>query len=131
MRKPSRSSSNSTKRLNVPWFRKQGAGWYTSAIYRARTDRTFVENALIDLYKPMLNRTIVLSWLEQDPRNHAILHTLYAAGLRVSELCNLRWRHVIRREEGVQLDIMSGKGDKQRHVLLGDSSCQVVSRHRS
>ncbi|MBV9689001.1 MAG: tyrosine-type recombinase/integrase [Ktedonobacteraceae bacterium] len=65
--------------------------------------------------------------LEQDPRNHAILHTLYAAGLRVSELCNLRWRHVIRRPEGVQLDIMSGKGDKQRYVLLGESSWNVLS----
>jgi integrase len=49
--------------------------------------------------------------LEQDTRNHAILHVLYAAGLRVSELCNLRWRHVVRRENGVQLDIVSGKGD--------------------
>jgi integrase/recombinase XerD len=68
--------------------------------------------------------------LEQDPRNHAILHTLYAAGLRVSELCNLRWRHVIRREEGVQLDVMSGKGDKQRHVLLGESSWNVLSAIR-
>jgi integrase/recombinase XerD len=65
--------------------------------------------------------------LEQDPHNHAILHTLYAAGLRVSELCNLRWRHVIRREEGVQLDIMSGKGDKQRHVLPGESTWNVFS----
>ncbi len=68
--------------------------------------------------------------LEQDPRNHAILHTLYAAGLRVSELCNLRWRHIIRRDEGVQLDIMSGKGDKQRHVLLGESSWNVLSAIR-
>ena len=65
--------------------------------------------------------------LEQDPRNHAILHTLYAAGLHVSELCNLRWRHVIRRVDGVQLDIMSGKGDKQRHVLLTESSWNVLS----
>ena len=68
--------------------------------------------------------------LEQEPRNHAILHTLYAARLRVSELCNLRWRHVIRREDGVQLDIMSGKGDKQRHVLLGESSWNVLSAIR-
>ena len=68
--------------------------------------------------------------LEQDPRNHAILHTLYAAGLRVSELCNLRWRHVIRRTEGVQLDIMSGKGDKQRHVLLSQSSWEILSAIR-
>ncbi len=68
--------------------------------------------------------------LESDPRNHAILHTLYAAGLRVSELCNLRWRHVIRRSDGVQLDIMSGKGDKQRHVLLSESSWTVLSAIR-
>jgi integrase/recombinase XerD len=68
--------------------------------------------------------------MEQEPRNHAILHTLYAAGLRVSELCNLRWRHVIQRPGGVQLDIMSGKGDKQRHVLLGESSWNVLSAIR-
>jgi integrase/recombinase XerD len=68
--------------------------------------------------------------LEQDPRNHAILHTLYAAGLRVSELCKLRWRHVIRRQNGVQLDIMSGKGDKQRHVLLSENSWTVLSALR-
>ena len=68
--------------------------------------------------------------LESDPRNHAILYTLYAAGLRVSELCNLRWRHVIRRQDGVQLDIMSGKGDKQRHVLLSESSWTVLSAIR-
>jgi integrase/recombinase XerD len=67
--------------------------------------------------------------LEQDPRNHAILHTLYAAGLRVSELCNLRWRHVIRRQNGVQLDII-GKGDKQRHVLLSENSWTVLSALR-
>jgi integrase/recombinase XerD len=69
-------------------------------------------------------------FLESDLRNHAILHTLYAAGLRVSELCNLRWRHVIRRPDGVQLDIMSGKGDKQRHVLLSESSWTVLSAIR-
>lgn len=67
--------------------------------------------------------------LESDPRNHAILHTLYAAGLRVSELCNLHWRNVIRRADGVQLDII-GKGDKQRHVLLSESSWTVLSAIR-
>ncbi len=68
--------------------------------------------------------------LEQNPRNSAILHTLYAGGLRVSELCKLQWRHVIRRQKGVQLDIMSGKGDKQRHVLLPESSWKVLSHLR-
>ncbi|MBE3558293.1 MAG: tyrosine-type recombinase/integrase [Ktedonobacteraceae bacterium] len=67
--------------------------------------------------------------LEQNPRNHAILHILYAAGLRVTELCNLRWRNVIRRTDGVQLDII-GKGDKQRHILLPENSWQVLSAIR-
>jgi integrase/recombinase XerD len=80
----------------------------------------------------ILPETTVLKMiiLEQDPRNHAILHLLYAAGLRVSELCNLRWRHVLQRTKGVQIDIMSGKGDKQRHVLLSEGSWQVLSALR-
>src|SRR5258708_19675906 len=68
--------------------------------------------------------------LEQDARNHAILHVLYAAGPPLSDLCPLRWRHVIRRSNGVQLDIMSGKGDKQRHVLLPESSWNILSAIR-
>ena len=44
------------EKIVVPWFKKQGAVWYTGAIYRARADRKFVEDALIDIYKPMLNR---------------------------------------------------------------------------
>lgn len=80
----------------------------------------------------ILSETTVMKMilLEQDPRNHAILYTLYAAGLRVSELCDLRWRHVIRRDGGVQLDIMSGKGDKQRHILLPESSWVILSAIR-
>ena len=103
---------------------------YTSGIFPANVMAAIKPpTAKSAVSQRILSETIVLKMilLEQDPRNHAILHTLYAAGLRVSELCNLRWRHIIRREEGVQLDIMSGKGDKQRHVLLGESSWNVFS----
>jgi len=103
---------------------------YTSGIFPANVMAAIKPpTAKSAVSQRILSEATVLKMilLEQDPRNHAILHTLYAAGLRVSELCNLRWRHVIRREEGVQLDIMSGKGDKQRHVLLGDSSWNVLS----
>jgi integrase/recombinase XerD len=107
----------------------------------AYTSGIFPANVMVAIKPPtaksavsqrILSEATVLKMivLEQDPRNHAILHTLYAAGLRVSELCNLRWRHVIRRDEGVQLDIMSGKGDKQRYVLLGESSWNVLSAIR-
>jgi integrase/recombinase XerD len=106
---------------------------YTSGIFPANVMAAIKPpTAKSAVSQRILSEATVLKMivLEQDPRNHAILHTLYAAGLRVSELCNLRWRHVIRREEGVQLDIMSGKGDKQRHVLLGESSWNVLSAIR-
>ena len=54
---------------------------------------------------------------EQDPRNHAILRVLYGGGLRVAELCNLRWKDVIDRGDAVQVSVI-GKGNKKRHVLL-------------
>ncbi len=106
---------------------------YTSGLFPANVMAAIKPpSAKSAISQRILPETTVLKMilLEQDPRNHAILHTLYAAGLRVSELCNLRWRHVIRRTDGVQLDIMSGKGDKQRHVLLGESSWTVLSALR-
>jgi integrase len=68
--------------------------------------------------------------LDQTVKRKATRAEIYIAGLRVFELCNLRWRHIIRREEGIQLDIMNGKGDKQRHMLLGESSWNVFSAIR-
>jgi integrase/recombinase XerD len=106
---------------------------YTSGIFPANVMAAIKPpTAKSAISQRILSEATVLKMilLEQDSRNHAILHTLYAAGLRVSELCNLRWRHVIQREDGVQLDIMSGKGDKQRHVLLGESSWGVLSAIR-
>lgn len=106
---------------------------YTSGLFPANVMAAIKPpSAKSAISQRILPETTVLKMilLEQDLRNHAILHTLYAAGLRVSELCDLRWRHVIRRADGVQLDIMSGKGDKQRHVLLGESSWSILSALR-
>ncbi len=105
---------------------------YTSGVFRANVMAAIKPpSAKSAISQRILPEATVLKMilLEQNPRNHAILHVLYAAGLRVSELCNLRWRHVIRRTEGVQLDII-GKGDKQRHVLLSESSWHVLSAIR-
>lgn len=55
--------------------------------------------------------------LERQPRNAAILRTLYSTGLRISELCSLRWRDLQVRDEGGQLSVL-GKGSKTRPVLL-------------
>jgi integrase/recombinase XerD len=55
--------------------------------------------------------------LEQHPRNHVLLLLLYAAGIRVSESCGLKWRDVQSRTEGGQINVF-GKGGKTRVILL-------------
>ena len=55
--------------------------------------------------------------LEPNPRNKALLRLLYGGGLRVSELCGLRWRDVLERDDSAQITVF-GKGGRTRHVLL-------------
>src|SRR5215510_2262499 len=55
--------------------------------------------------------------LEPSQRNRLILKTLYYGGLRVSELCGLRWRDLSSRGEQGQITVF-GKGEKTRAVLL-------------
>ena len=55
--------------------------------------------------------------LERNPRNKAILTTFYAGGLRVSELCGLKWRDLQPRDSGGQITVF-GKGGKTRTILL-------------
>ena len=50
-------------------------------------------------------------------RDVLILKLLYVAGLRVSELVNLKWRDFTPRERTGQITVV-GKGDKSRHILL-------------
>ncbi|BAO55612.1 integrase [Nonlabens marinus S1-08] len=56
-------------------------------------------------------------------RNRVILETLYACGLRVSELVALKISDLYF-EEGVIL--VTGKGDKQRYVPIGDSTIKLI-----
>jgi integrase/recombinase XerD len=55
--------------------------------------------------------------LEPDERNRVLLSVLYAAGLRVSEACGLRWRNLQARGDAGQIQIR-GKGGRTRAVLL-------------
>jgi integrase/recombinase XerD len=59
----------------------------------------------------------VMIALEQNPRNRAILRLLYYGGLRVSELCSLKWRNLQSRGAIGQVTVY-GKGDKTRVVVL-------------
>ena len=51
-----------------------------------------------------------------NSKHKVILALLYSAGLRVSELINLKWRH-IDRSRGI-INIIGAKGNKDRQVML-------------
>ncbi|CAN5318846.1 site-specific tyrosine recombinase XerD [soil metagenome] len=66
---------------------------------------------------------------DTDPlgqRDLAILELLYASGLRVSELCNVRL-------EGINLDDgfirVTGKGNKTRLVPVGARACEAIRKY--
>ncbi len=59
-------------------------------------------------------------------RDRAMLYTMYASGLRVSELVGLR-REEVMLDRGLVL--ARGKGNKQRLVPLGDAAVQWIERY--
>ncbi|MBD2773338.1 tyrosine-type recombinase/integrase [Iningainema sp. BLCCT55] len=67
---------------------------------------------------------------EENPRNRAILRLLYGAGLRVSELCALKWKDCTPRGDSGQVTVM-GKGGKVRSVLLPKSIWSELVQLRS
>ncbi len=76
-----------------------------------------------DLAKRILDEEQVVKMisLETKPRNAAMLRLFYSAGLRVSELCSLRWRDLQPRGESGQV-VVTGKGTKTRSVLVSPST---------
>jgi len=64
-----------------------------------------------------------------SPRDSAILHVLAFGGLRVGELCHLKVED-IEFERNV-LHVRSGKGDKDREVVLEDRSRAAIDRYLS
>lgn len=59
--------------------------------------------------------------LEPEGRNRVMLRLMYVAGLRVSEVTELRWRDVQARRQGGQVTV-HGKGEKTRPVLLSPAT---------
>lgn len=59
--------------------------------------------------------------LEPNKRNRGLIRLLYAAGLRVSEVCGLKWRDVQPRADAGQITVY-GKGSKTRTILLSSTT---------
>jgi site-specific recombinase XerD len=71
----------------------------------------------VALAERILARQDVRRMIDMEPagRNCVLLAVLYAAGLRVSEACGLRWRHLRSRGESGQT-LVHGKGGRTRAV---------------
>ncbi len=67
--------------------------------------------------------------METGPRNRAILTLLYASGMRVSELCGLRWRDLQPNRDGGQVTVL-GKGGITRAILIPGSVWKLVNELR-
>jgi integrase/recombinase XerC len=59
-------------------------------------------------------------------RDAAILESLYAAGMRVSELVGLNVQHIDLR---MGTALVFGKGGKERYVPLGEYACHAITRY--
>jgi integrase/recombinase XerC len=61
-------------------------------------------------------------------RDRALLELFYSSGLRLSELCALRWRDL---DLASGLVLVLGKGGKQRSVPVGSHACQALQQWRA
>ncbi len=62
----------------------------------------------------------------EGQRNKAILETLYACGLRVSELINLQLTNIFRKEEMIRV---IGKGNKERLVPISQTALKEIDTY--
>jgi integrase/recombinase XerD len=71
------------------------------------------------LAQRILEESQVARLIEASPegRNRVLLKLLYVSGVRVSEVCGLKWCDALARQEGGQITVY-GKGGKTRTVLL-------------
>jgi site-specific recombinase XerD len=63
----------------------------------------------------------------ENLKHKAILALLYSAGLRVSELLNLKWQH-LDRQRGI-INVIGAKGNKDRQVPLPQSLITVLEKY--
>jgi len=131
----------------ILYLNKIGIGSYTQArilsgvraFYKFLLMEDIIDNDPTELLEgPKLQRKIpdVLSFEELQVifksidmstaighRNRALLETLYACGVRVSELVNLRISHYFPKEGFIRV---IGKGDKERVVPIGGDAIKYI-----
>jgi integrase/recombinase XerD len=68
--------------------------------------------------------------LEEDSRNALLLRFIYYTGLRVSEVCSLKWKDLQARTEFEGQVTVFGKGGKTRVVLISEKVWRALMATR-
>lgn len=70
---------------------------------------------------------LMLNYPEQSLKSRTLLHTAYAGGLRVSELCRLRIADIDSKR--MLIRIQNGKGRKERFVMLSPALLELLREY--
>lgn len=89
-----------------------------AAVRSPKTKDTLAERILPE---SKIVRIIALS----TGRNHALLSLLYQTGMRVSEICGLKWRDIRETTDGAIVTVY-GKGSKTRHITIPRDSLALL-----
>ncbi len=96
-----------------------GAGWELPKIENVLGERILAEHQVRDLLAAA-----------QNQRDRALLRIFYYGGLRISEVCGLRVRHLQPNGEAGQVSVF-GKGGRTRTVLLKASVWRELEQLRT
>lgn len=102
--------------------------WDTKKVkYPFPLPKTVKQTQAIPKWLSRTQQNQVLRHVERygKPRDLAIVRVLMNTGLRVSELCNLKWMHVIMTDRKGKLLVNAGKGRKYREVPLNKDARQA------
>jgi integrase/recombinase XerC len=112
--------------LSLKYFLKWG--WDTKKVkYPFPLPKTVKQTQAIPKWLSRTEQNQVFRHIERygKPRDIAIVRVLMNTGLRVSELCNLKWMHVIMTDRKGKLLVNAGKGRKYREVPLNKDARQA------
>lgn len=91
--------------------------WSIKAIPRPKSERKLPKVLSID-------EIVLILRLTKNLKHRAILSTVYSAGLRVSELVNLKVSDI--HSSNMQIFIAQGKGRKDRYTILSQNNLQLL-----
>lgn len=111
------------KMLSIKYFMQWG--WDTKKMeYRFPLPKPVKEHSISAKWLTRLEQNSLLRTFEKyaKVRDIAIVKILLHTGLRIKELCNLKWKHVTITDRKGNLIVNYGKGNKSREIPLNKSA---------